>query len=219
MRSLFGSCLAVSILAGVALPAWGSEESGVSAEQALARLMEGNARFTAGRMKHANQSACRREVIATGQRPYAIILGCADSRVPPELVFDEGLGDLFVVRVAGNVADADGIGSIEYAVEHLGVKLVVVLGHERCGAVQAAVKGGEAPGHISMLVAALRPAVKAAGHLPGDAVHNTVQVNAMLTRDQLRNSPPILKELAESGKIKIVAARYSLDSGQVEILP
>lgn len=170
-------------------------------------------------MRHGDQSPERRHELSKGQKPYAVILGCSDSRVGPELIFDEGLGDLFVVRVAGNTADAAGTGSIEYAVEHLGAKLVVVLGHDHCGAVSAAVKGGEVPGHIGALMEALRPALKAGKAHAGDTVENVVRANALLTRDQLRHSQPILKKLAESGEVRIIAAEYHLDTGQVEILP
>jgi len=203
-------------LAGFGLAQHGT---GVSPDEAQVRLQEGNARFVSGAMRHGDQSPERRHELSKGQKPYAVVLGCSDSRVGPELIFDEGLGDLFVVRLAGNTADAAGMGSIEYAVEHLGAKLVVVLGHDHCGAVSAAVKGGEVPGHIGVLVEALRPALKAGKTHPGDAVENVVRANALLTRDQLRHSQPILKKLAESGEVRIIAAEYHLDTGQVEILP
>ncbi|HEY4484757.1 MAG TPA: carbonic anhydrase, partial [Nitrospiria bacterium] len=129
-----------------------SEGHGLNPDKALTMLMEGNARYVEGKMLHPNQAADRMGELAKGQHPFAVILGCADSRVPPEIVFDQGLGDLFVLRVAGNIADDAVIGSIEYAVEHLGTTLVFVLGHERCGAVSAAVevvtKGAKVPGHI-----------------------------------------------------------------------
>jgi carbonic anhydrase len=133
------------------------------------------------------------------------------------VIFDQGLGDLFVVRVAGNVADDIGIASIEYAVEHLGSRLILVLGHERCGAVTAAVKGGEQPGHLPVLMAALKPAVaKSKG--AEDAVDAAVAANVALTVAQLRGSKPILAEMVEKGEIKILGARYDLDSGEVALV-
>jgi carbonic anhydrase len=145
----------IGVMAALALPGlWGSLQvlaadevmAGVSPDDARTQLMQGNARYVAAKMKHPTQSAERRIEVAKGQHPVAVVLGCADSRVPPELLFDQGLGDLFTVRVAGNIADDAVIGSIEYALEHLGATLVMVLGHERCGAVQAAVDLSESGG-------------------------------------------------------------------------
>jgi carbonic anhydrase len=153
-----------------------------------------------------------------GQHPFAVILGCADSRVSPELLFDQGLGDLFVIRVAGNIADDAVLGSIEYAVEHLGTRLVVVLGHEKCGAVSAAVEGGEAAGHLKALVAAIRPSVESTAGDPGDKVHNCVVANALRVARQLRESQPVLKEYVEKKGLKVVAADYALDTSKVNLL-
>lgn len=152
----------VGITATVSLAACGTNGMGVTAvnsspavtngDEALARLMEGNARYVSAKLNHPDQTLQRRAEVASGQHPFAIILTCADSRVPPELLFDQGLGDLFVVRVAGNIVDDDILGSIEYGVGELATPLVMVLGHERCGAVKATVEsveqGGEVPGHI-----------------------------------------------------------------------
>lgn len=193
--------------------------SAVTAEAALARLTEGNKRFVAGALTHPAQSAERRAETAQGQHPFAVILTCADSRLSPEIIFDQGLGDLFVVRNAGNLADDLVLGSIEYAVEHLHAPLVVVLGHSKCGAVSAAVAGGEAPGHIRGIVASLTPAATMAKKKPGDPVENTVRISAKLTAAALAQNEPILGELAKGGTIKVLAARYDLASGQVEFLP
>ncbi len=137
----------------------------VSPAEALARLKAGNQRFVASKLEHPRQTAKRRTELATSQHPFAVVLGCADSRTAPELVFDQGLGDVFVVRVAGNVLNDETLGSIEYAVDHLGAQLIVVLGHERCGAIEAAretiAAKEEAPGHIQSLVKAIAPAVEA----------------------------------------------------------
>lgn len=185
---------------------------------ALQRLVEGNQRFVAMKLAHPDLSVERRVEVAKGQHPSAIILTCADSRVPPELVFDQGLGDLFVVRVAGNVLNDHVIGSIEYAAEHLHAPLVMVLGHERCGAVDAAIKGGEAPGKIGSLLEALQPAVQAAKGMPGDMLDNVVKLNAKRGSAHLNASEPILGHLVHSGELEIVGARYDLDTGKVEVL-
>lgn len=189
-----------------------------SPEEAAQTLLEGNARFVTGKVKHPNLSAERREEVAKGQNPFAIVVGCADSRVPPEAVFDQGLGDLFVVRVAGNVVDDAAIGSIEYAAEHLNVPLIVVLTHERCGAVKATLDGGEPGGHIGSLVKDIAPAVEEAKKLPGDKLDNAVRLQAARVAAKLRDSMPVLHHLTESGKLMVVAARYDLDSGVVELL-
>jgi carbonic anhydrase len=190
----------------------------LDADAALARLLEGNQRFVDATLTHPNQDAARRGVLVGGQTPFAIVLSCSDSRVPPELLFDQGLGDLFVVRVAGNVADEIGLASIEYAAEHLGVRLVMVLGHERCGAVTAAVKGGEVPGHLPALMAALQPAVAGNKDPHGDPVEGAMRANIELTAAQLRESGPVLAKLVEEGALKVVGARYDLDTGVVEMV-
>jgi carbonic anhydrase len=194
----------------------------VTPDEALQRLLDGNKRFVANKMFHPNESLETRTKLATGQAPFAAILGCADSRVPPEIVFDHGLGDLFVVRVAGNIVEDAGSGSFEYAVEHLGTPLIVVLAHERCGAVKATVEtvaaGGEAPGHIAELVRKLKPAVDKTKDVPGDKVDNAVRENAKRMAAELAGLEPILKEKVDQGKVKVVAMRYDLDSGAVELL-
>lgn len=146
-------------------------------------------------------------------------MSCSDSRVPPEIIFDQGLGDLFVIRLAGNILDDAALGSLEYAVEHLGVKYIMVLGHERCGAVDAAVKGGEIPGHIGSLVEAIQPAVEKVKNLPGDLLDNAVRANVTLVVQQLKSSGPIIEELVKKGALTIAGARYDLDDGEVKILP
>lgn len=190
-----------------------------TAEQSLQRLLDGNKRFAASQMTRTNQTADRRAEIAKGQKPFAIVLSCADSRVAPELVFDQGLGDLFVIRVAGNVVDVATLGSIEYAAEHLGVPLVIVLGHEKCGAVQAAVAGGEAGGHVYAIVQAIEPAVKLARQQGGDLVENAVVANVQRVVKQLELAEPLLTKLRQAGKLKIAGARYDLDTGVVSLVP
>src|SRR5881392_439655 len=142
----------------------------VSADAALAKLKEGNLRFASSEVSQSKPTAARRAETAQEQHPFAIVLGCADSRTAPEIIFDQNIGDLFVVRTAGNLVDDYALGSIEYAVDHLGVRLIVVLGHERCGAVGAAMAGNSAPGHINALVRDIQPAVQAAKSRTGDVL-------------------------------------------------
>ena len=181
----------------------------------LERLKDGNARFVRGEPKHWGDLPQRRTDIAETQHPFAIVLGCSDSRAAPEQVFDRTVGDLFVVRVAGNVVDDHALGSIEYGAEHLHVPLLVVLGHERCGAVSATVAGGEAPGHIGSLVASIRPALDAAKKQEGDLVENTVRANVHEVIAAIRKQSHLLAELEHEGKLRIAGARYDLDTGEV----
>ncbi len=180
------------------------------------RLKAGNIRFVKDNLESANQDSVRRKAVVDAQNPFAIVLSCSDSRVVPELVFDTGIGELFVIRVAGNIANTSTIASIEYAVAHAGVKLIVVLGHQNCGAVTVAVKGGDNDVNIKHLLAHLDPAI--------DAVHNNASINeiarenAIQTALHLTESSGILAEAANSGKIKILPAYYHLDSGIVDFL-
>jgi carbonic anhydrase len=188
-------------------------------DEIMRSLMEGNDRFAGTHSSRPNQSVARRVEVAKGQHPVAAVLACADSRVPPELLFDRGLGDLFVVRLAGNIPDDAALGSLEYAAEHLGVHVAIVLGHKRCGAVEAALSGGEAPGHIKGLVDAILPAVAAARGLPGDTLDNAVRANITQVSAKLRAAQPILSEMTHEHKLKVVGAYYDLDTGRVTILP
>jgi carbonic anhydrase len=194
-------------------------ENGLTGRQVLETLMAGNQRHVSGQSEHPNRSEERRAEVSRGQHPVAVILSCSDSRVPPEIVFDQGLGDLFVVRVAGNLVDDYGLGSIEYAVKHLGVRLILVMGHSRCGAVEAAVKGGHAPARIESIVSAIRPAVDQSRHQSGNLLDNAINANVLRMVGTLRRAQPILAPLAKSGKISVVGARYDLESGKVTLLP
>jgi len=194
-------------------------EDKVTADSALAELRAGNAHHVAHRYEHPHETAERQRELVSGQHPHAEILSCSDSRVPPEVVFDQGLGDLFVVRVAGNVVSDTELGSLEYGAEHLHVPLLVVLGHQHCGAVTAAVGGGEAEGHIDALIKLLNPAVEKTRGLPGDPVENAVKANVEMVVKHLRTSTPVLAELVTEGKLKVVGALYSLDTGEVTWLP
>jgi carbonic anhydrase len=186
--------------------------------QDLQRLIEGNKRFSSSKQSHLNQSRERRQELVKGQKPFAVIVGCSDSRVSPEIVFDQGLGDLFVIRVAGNVVDDLALGSIEYAVDHLATRLIVVLGHSKCGAVTATVQGGTVHGHVESIIEAIRPAIDVAKNLPGNLTDNTIKANARLVANQIQSSQPILSEMARLDKIAVVSAYYDIESGEVHIL-
>lgn len=205
----------------MALPALRGEAhaDSISPEVSLQRLLDGNQRFVAGKAQHPHQNDQRRQELAKGQSPFAVVLTCADSRVAPEIFFDQGLGDLFVLRNAGNVIDDHVLGSIEYAVEHLHASLVIVVGHEKCGAVGAALAGGHAPGHIGSLVESIEPAVEAAKAQPGDRADNTMRAHATRMAAAIAKDSPIMAEALKSGHVKVLAARYDLDTGLVELLP
>ncbi len=190
----------------------------ISPDDALERLLLGNRRYVAGLSEHPRSNPERREELRGGQSPFAVVLCCSDSRVSPELIFDQGLGDLFVMRVAGNIAPDAVIGSIEYAVEHLGSTLVVVMGHSSCGAVSAAVSGYAEEDHIKSIVAELQPAVEAAAGSAGDAVGVAARANAGIVAESLRACEPLLAPAVASGRARVVAAYYDLESGAVELL-
>ena len=184
-------------------------------DSALQKLVEGNKRYSSGESIYPNQTAEYRINVAKKPRPFAVILSCSDSRVPPEIIFDLGIGDLFVIRNAGNIINNEALGSIEYAVQYFGVKLIVVMGHRSCGAVSAAVQGGEFPGHIKYLLEAIKPAVEKAKRKNGDVVQNSVNENIVKVVEKLNFSEPILKQLVNLGKINIIGACYDMDNGSV----
>ncbi len=183
-------------------------------EENLNRLKEGNARFVADHLDGKLQDSSRRESLIGGQKPYAIILSCADSRVVPEFAFDAGLGELFVVRVAGNVANSSSIASIEYAVANIGSNVIVVLGHQNCGAVTAAINGGDNGYNLNHLLSHITPAMAALKE--GATVNDVVKKNAELTVRELKNRSEIIKNAIDKGAVKIVSAYYNLDSGRVD---
>lgn len=180
------------------------------------RLKQGNQNFVEDKLDGKLQNSSRRQELTAGQQPFAIVLSCADSRVVPELAFDTGLGELFVVRVAGNVANTSSIGSIEYAVAHCGSKLIIVMGHESCGAVTAAVNGGDNGHNINQLLSHITPAIHACGK--GANIADVVKKNAQIVAGDLKNRSDIIKKAVESGEVKIVPAYYNLGSGKVEFL-
>lgn len=189
-----------------------SEKQGPALSEIAQRLAVGNAAFVKGGIAPTEVDAARRAEIASSQTPWCTVLTCADSRVPPEHIFHAGLGELFTVRVAGNVADPVTVGSVEYAAEHLGTSVVVVMGHERCGAVKAALGTGSLGPNLDALLGLIRPGIKGLSDLDSAIVANArAQVTAL-------KQSAILEELAEAGKLTIVAAYYDLDSGAVSFL-
>jgi len=200
----------------------GDPAVGLAPEDAMARLMGGNARYVADKATHLHLDPEYRRIVAGGQRPFATILACADSRVAPELIFDQGLGDLFVVRVAGNVVDDAILASIEYSVIHLGSTLVMALGHERCGAVKATIDALAGHGSeedrdtkIGALAALIAPAVQAVPTNAPDRLDAAVSLNAAQAAAEIFAGSKPLRSRVLAGKLKIVAARYDLDDGRV----
>jgi carbonic anhydrase len=210
---------ALIALAFVSRGAAVEQERSPSAESALQELKVGNQHHVAHRDVHPHASAARQRELVHGQHPHASILSCADSRVPPEIIFDQGLGDLFTVRAAGNVAGDIEIGSLECAVAHLDTPLLVVMGHQSCGAVTAAVDGGEAIGHTVAFIKPILPAVEQARKLPGSAIENAIRINVEPVVDQLRTTGPVLADRVAHGKLRIVGAVCALDTGRVAWLP
>ena len=190
-----------------------SSAPSVSPEDALAKLKEGNARFATSKVSTAKPTAAKRAETAQAQHPFAIVLGCADSRTSPEIIFDQNIGDLFVVRNAGNLVDDHALGSIEYAVERFGVRLIIVLGHQRCVAVVAALASDTAPAHVQSLVRDIQPAVQATKGRQGDATDLVIAENARLMAEKIRSEAGF-GELAKD--VRIISAVYNLDTGKVE---
>ncbi len=224
-RRRFLGCLCCAGAAGVAFPshqlfaATGTKTT-MTPDQALATLKEGNEKFITDAPYRQANDRDRRLEIARGQTPFAVLVSCSDSRVPPELLFGRGLGELFIVRNAGNTVDTTALGSIEYAVAELGVPLVVVMGHEKCGAVDAAVKvvkeNATFPGAIGQMVEPIIPAVIRAQAQKGELLDNAVRENVRRTTERLRTAVTLLHEPIKGGKLRIVGARYDLDDGKVD---
>jgi len=211
------------VLAGPAAAASAPSKPSVSADEALTRLKAGANRFASG---HSTPHRYMSQVRATsaGQHPFAAVLGCMDSRVGPEIVFDQGIGDLFALRVAGNVADADALGGLEYAVKVVGTRLIVVLGHTHCGAVKGACDGVEL-GNLTGLLAQIKPAVDAVPNdvQPRDSkneefVEKAARANVLLALKTIREKSPVLAELEKTGGLKLVGAMYDVETGKTEFL-
>ncbi len=190
----------------------------VSSNEAIKRLLDGNQRFINQKRQYPDQSLEHLRLVAKAQYPFAAILGCADSRVPAEIVFDQGLGDLFVVRVAGNVVSDTVIGSLEYSTTVLGSQLIVILGHKRCGAVAEAIKNEPLPGRIGLIIEGIKPSVERVKLRTGDNMQNAVIANIQYQTEKLQESSTILAKLLSEGKLKIVGACYDIDTGKVNII-
>lgn len=225
MQRISLAMLILIVAAALASPTLAASATpGISADEAMRVLKAGNARYGEGKLQHLHQDRARRALTAAqGQHPLAAVLTCSDSRVPAEIIFDQGIGDIFVVRVAGNVAATDEIGSMEYAVDHLAVPLVVVLGHSQCGAVGAVLDDTKLPPNIASLVAPIQPAVDKAREANPQAAKE-VLLQAAITdnvwqaiNDMLRQSP-IIREKVKDNQVQVVGALYDLDSGQVQWL-
>lgn len=194
-------------------------QNDMTPEGALAKLMEGNKRFVSMKQKNPNQYLARLQEVAKGQNPFAAVLSCADSRVPVEIIFDQGLGDIFVVRGAGNLATTEGVGSLEFGTLVLGSKVLLVIGHESCGAVVAAMKGASVPGSIGAILEQIEPAITDFKGQQDDksAVKKATEANVLYQVEQLKKSP-VISQLIEQKKLKVVGAYYNLDSGEISLL-
>jgi carbonic anhydrase len=221
IRRTGGAVAGLSVGGSLVDPALAADAPATTPDAALRRLLTGNRRYVRQKAAHPRQGARRRHALASGQHPFATIFSCVDSRVPPEIVFDQGLGDLFVIRTAGEVVDNAVLGSIEFGTEELAIPLILVLGHEKCGAVSATIDAIESnttpPPHIDYLVEGIRPAVEQTKGKPGDHLDNAVRKNAQLVAGAL-GKDTIIADAVHEGKTKVVAARYDLDTGRVSLL-
>lgn len=190
----------------------------IKADLALQRLMEGNQRFISQKRTYPHQSLERLQELAHDQKPFAVILGCADSRVPVEMLFDAGVGDIFDIRVAGNIVTPEVLGSLEYAVAMLDTRLIMVLGHERCGAVTAAVKRTVVPGSIGTLIAAIEPAIPTGEAFSEDLVQQAVIANVKYQMEAIRRNSKLVVERVLKNQLQIVGGRYDLDTGAVTLV-
>ena len=226
MKKELLSILSLSVALFAAALLYASDTGpGLTADEALKSLLDGNQRYRANQMTIRDTSTPSiREALATGQKPFAIILSCSDSRVPPEIIFDKGLGEIFVVRVAGNIPDPIVLGSIEYAAEHFNCPLIMVLGHKRCGAVMAAVESqGHPHGNIGAIIKTITPAViqarkDARGAAESDLVESAIDNNIKLVAKSLITQSHGIRSLVDAGRLKIVKAKYDLDDGTVKLL-
>ena len=202
---------------------YANSNSSISANEALQMLKDGNQRFIDGKSIHPHSDFERIKEVSTGQKPFVTINGCSDSRVPPELIFDQGFGDVFVVRNAGNVSDTDEVGTIEYGTEHLGTNLVVVVGHTKCGAVTAVAKGDSVGGSIPKLVDNIVPAVEKVKHLHQNEeytkwINEAIIENVNQSIQDILAKSEIVSHLVKEGKVKIVGAIYDVETGKVTFI-
>ena len=214
-RILVALCVIV-VFSGIVFAV--SEKGG----EALQKLMDGNKRFVSGTLAQKDLSLKRREELAKGQKPFATVLTCSDSRVPPELLFDQGLGDIFIVRVAGNVVDPIALGSIEYAAEHLGSPLLLILGHSKCGAVKATLEEkGKPEGNIGEIEKKIMPAVQTAkkkGGTQDEMLETAIKENVKNVYADIMKNSKIIPNLVEEGKLTIAAGEYNITTGKVEMI-
>lgn len=220
--SFLGTGLVATVLGTNATniePAKAEETTNLSPDEALEKLLEGNQRFVEQKTKDPNQSLVRLQEVAQGQNPFAAVLSCADSRVPPEIVFDRGLGDIFVVRNAGNIATPEEIGSLEFGTLVLGAKILMVVGHESCGAVKATLTGGEFPGKIGSIVENIQPAVSQyqGQQDNNESVKKATDANVLRQIEKLKESP-VISQLITEDKLKVVGGYYDLDEGKISLI-
>jgi carbonic anhydrase len=220
-----GATLATPSLTKLLAAAAPTSKPAPPADQVLKLMLDGNKRFASGASTHPRRTPADFKPLATGQSPIACVVACADSRVTPEILFDLGIGELFVIRIAGNYVNGAGTsvkGSIEYAVAELGVSLVMILGHSQCGAVKAAIEhihdNDALPGAINELVNAIKPAVLESQHKPGDLLENAIRANVKRGVNRLDDLQPIIEPAVKAGKLKIVGGVYDLATGQVQML-
>lgn len=187
-------------------------QNNITPEEALKQLLEGNQRFIENKRKSPNQTITRVQEVAQGQAPFAAILSCADSRVPAEIIFDRGFGDLFVVRNAGNIATPEEIGSLEFGTLVLGAKVLMVIGHQSCGAVKATIAGNAVPGQIASILDAIKPAIK-----PNQTLEESTIANVKLGISRLQASP-VISQLIKDGKLKIAGGYYNLETGMIKVV-
>ncbi len=214
MKKMFSILVCVLLFQNIGIE--GAEQSKISPDAALKRLIEGNSRFMQDKLEHPDRTSERREALVFSQSPFATIVGCSDSRVSPEIIFDQGVGDLFIVRVAGNVIGNIEAESIDYAVLYLKSSVILVLGHESCGAVDAVMHGQTKD--IHSIAKIISPSIVKTGNMSGEEkLASSIRANAINMRDYLRKHPA-LKKLIEQNQLKIEAGYYYLQSGQVELL-
>ena len=211
--------LALASLTTLALPASAAAPTASAPAGGITRLMEGSARFSAGKPTGPNRSGDRRLEVATKQNPFAVIVSCSDSRVAPELLFDQGIGDLFVVRTAGHVVDEIALGSIEFALAKLGARSILVLGHERCGAVQAALEHADVPGSIGKILESIEPAVGGPEKSTPESLDRAIRQNVQAVVAQLKAAGPIVATAIRDGSVEIAGGVYDLDTGKVTAVP
>ncbi|MBN1469373.1 MAG: carbonic anhydrase [Fusobacteriaceae bacterium] len=213
MKKFSKILLVCTLFLSLSLLSYSNESKNLSSKEALQKLVEGNERFIKEDYSNQHIDKDYRKGLTKGQNPFAIVVTCSDSRVAPELLFDQGLGDIFIIRTAGEVVDKLELGSIEYAVEHLGVNLVVVLGHENCGAVGAVIKGGDIPKNISYIADEIKPAVDKAKTQEGDLEENAIKNNVDLIVDKIKKNSEIIEEAKDC---KVIGGVYSITTGKVE---